>query len=451
VPTPLIPARCIAVLVAAIAACGCADAPEPGGGRVLLVGIDGASPLLAMPLIEAGRLPQLAQLAREGAAGPLASLSPPPYFSPRIWNTVSTGKHPRAHRILGFVRREEDGRRRLYRSTDRVGAAIWNIFSSEGRRVAVVNWWTSYPPAVVNGAIVSDYFFADQAEELAEFWKANPAGVGATVSPPELEAPLREVASGGGPLVPFPDPFASGRGFPDTVQIDDLKEVFERDTQIARIALHLEKTLAPDLLVVFLPGIDRVSHHLWGMLRPEDLFADEMRDADRARELSELYRETYAKRSPPPEEQRAHAAEALRSYYEYTDRLIGELLERYGPEDLVLVVSDHGFEWGLKRGVTGLHETERSQNGVIFARGPGIAPGQTAEGVGVADVTPTILAWTGYPQARDMVGRPAPFLRPGAPPPPIDTYDLDIVHLEAVESDVEREIEAELRVLGYIE
>jgi len=55
-----------------------------------------------------------------------------------------------------------------------------------------------------------------------------------------------------------------------------------------------------------------------------------------------------AKRYPPelrptPAGRKAGRA-ALEAYYEYTDALIGLLLERYAEGDLVLVLSDHGFE-----------------------------------------------------------------------------------------------------------
>ena len=77
----------------------------------------------------------------------------------------------------------------------------------------------------------------------------------------------------------------------------------------------IEKETDPDVAFVFLPGIDRVSHWLWGNLEPAHLYPEPLR--------------------PNPEE-RAGGAEALRVYYEYTDRLIGLLSAEYGPDDLVL-------------------------------------------------------------------------------------------------------------------
>ena len=82
----------LAALALALAALACGG--EHRHGRVLLVGIDGASPRLVEPLLAAGRLPNLARIAREGVWGRLQSHLP--LASPRIWNTIATGKAPEA-------------------------------------------------------------------------------------------------------------------------------------------------------------------------------------------------------------------------------------------------------------------------------------------------------------------------------------------------------------------
>ena len=63
---------------------GCAD-PDPGGQRVLLIGIDGATLRVASPLMQQGRLPVLRGIGEVGVAGPLRSHQP--LVSPRIWTS----------------------------------------------------------------------------------------------------------------------------------------------------------------------------------------------------------------------------------------------------------------------------------------------------------------------------------------------------------------------------
>ena len=58
--------------------------------KCILVGWDGADWLIAKPLLDAGRLPQLQAMIDNGVSGDLLSM--PPYISPMLWNTIATGK-----------------------------------------------------------------------------------------------------------------------------------------------------------------------------------------------------------------------------------------------------------------------------------------------------------------------------------------------------------------------
>lgn len=141
---------------------------------------------------------------------------------------------------------------------------------------------------------------------------------------------------------------------------------------------------------------------------------------------------------------------ALHSYYRYSDALIGLLLERYSPEDAVIVVSDHGFEAGVLLGsLTGVHNSKKALDGVVYARGPGVEPGSRAVGVSVLDVAPSVLAWLGLPRALDMDGSIPNFLH-DAPRLAIATYDTTPIERAGdAPSGVEDEIIEQLRALGY--
>ena len=197
------------------------------------------------------------------------------------------------------------------------------------------------------------------------------------------------------------------------------------------MALAIEAELHPDLLMLLLPGIDKASHFLWGSLEPEEIYPESQR---------------------PTAAQRAAGAEALRRCYVYTDALIGLLLERYAAEDLVMVVSDHGFEGAAGfGGISGIHKTAAAREGVVFARGRGVRRGASTEGVRVVDVTPTLLAWLELPLARDMDGAPAGFLDVPSRPP-IDTYDTtSIERVGETSPETEQRLIEELHELGYLE
>ena len=132
--------------------------------------------------------------------------------------------------------------------------------------------------------------------------------------------------------------------------------------------------------------------------------------------------------------------------------LIGVLVERYADDDLVMVVSDHGFEGGQGLGfLTGVHVSAQALDGVIFARGREVAPGRIRSGVGIYDVTPTLLAWLGLPVAQDMEGAVAPFLET-VELPRIASYDGEPVeHVGTGPSGADSALIEQLRALGYLE
>lgn len=408
------------------------EPPDPDRRRVLLLGIDGATLRVITPMIEAGRLPNLASLAKRGASGPLRSHRP--IYSPRIWNSIATGKTPAHHGIEGFTFRDASGSQRLYLSVHRKAHAIWNIASKAGLRVGVVNWWNSYPPEVVNGVMVSDHAKPTRLGELRNLTGAEgPLGEeGTTVHPPAFEDRVAEIYSRRLLVPGTEDPFLGNLGLADWMKKEELSKRFRDDAAAARIAVEVETSLSPELTLVFLAGIDRVSHRLWGALEPPDAYPETLA-------MSDL--------------ERAAARAALEAYYAYTDRLIGALMRGYDDDDLVMVVSDHGFEAGDHLGdLTGVHDGDAALDGILFARGPGIEPGADTGGTSVNDVTPSVLAWLGLPLGRDMDGSVAAFLEPPTPVEYVATHDAgEIERVGSAPSGSESEILDQLRALGYIE
>ncbi|MHC4861653.1 MAG: alkaline phosphatase family protein, partial [Planctomycetota bacterium] len=76
------------------------DRAEPPGS-LLVLGLDGADLDLLGPWMEAGDLPRLAAIAREGTTGYLQSTVPP--VSSSAWATFMTGRNPGRHGVFGFV------------------------------------------------------------------------------------------------------------------------------------------------------------------------------------------------------------------------------------------------------------------------------------------------------------------------------------------------------------
>jgi arylsulfatase A-like enzyme len=298
--------------------------------------------------------------------------------------------------------------------------------------VGVVSWWNTYPPDVLRGVMISDHAKPERVAKLRELTgAASDEPADAKTWPPEWTRRASRAFAERRGISRIQDPFLGNVGMARWMQKEDLSRRYYEDAAGARIGLEIEEELHPDLLMVLLSGIDRVSHRIWGAIEPDEIYPESMRLTPRQREA---------------------ARDALYSYYEYTDDILGLFLRRFAATDLVLVLSDHGFEAGEHLGaLSGVHDSEKAQDGVLFIRGPGVPAGGDTAGTTVNDIAPSVLAWLGLPLGRDMDGKPAPFLTLDALHF-VDTHDTaPVERLETGPSGHEQEILEQLRSLGYIQ
>lgn len=124
--------------------------------RWLILGLDGATFDVFNPLMDAGRMPNLQRLVREGVAGTLLSTKPP--MTPAAWTTFMTGKGPGKHGIIDFERYEPQTGQLSFNSTFQIREkTIWEILSDKGRKVGSINLPMTYPPTPVNGFMISGF------------------------------------------------------------------------------------------------------------------------------------------------------------------------------------------------------------------------------------------------------------------------------------------------------
>jgi len=433
----------LSLVLVAVTSAGCVSEHR---SRILVLGIDGANWDIMTPLMTAGRLPNMAQFMSDGTWGPLRSFQP--YLSPRIWTSIATGKEPDNHGILAWVKSQDDSAS-LYYSGDRDGHALWNIFSDQGSSVSLVNWLATYPPEVVRGVVVSDHALSGESQARVDLGALFAAAQGesfdaesAIASPEQAIFPkawnerVLHPRHAKARLTTVANPFGNDRPLPDLFDRARLSGFFERDQELVSIALEIDRTVAPDLAMILLQGVDRISHYLWA-----------------CRDDPAKYPDYFA----PSEEELRNCSEILEAYYVYTDQLIGRLLSRYTDEDLVMVVSDHGFETIFADQRTGSHISVAAADGILLARGPRIEKGRLLKPseVSVYDITPTILAWSGRPTALDMDGQAAPFLIPDEKTPapdPIKTYSINpIVRVGESTSGGEAVLIDQLQALGYVD
>lgn len=351
--------------------------------KVLLVGWDAADWKIAHPLVQAGAMPNLARLMREGVSGNLATLHPP--LSPMLWTSIATGKRPHKHGIMGFSEVTPDGKSiRPITIQARKTKAIWNILSQTGKKSVVVGWWPSHPAEPINGAIVSDWFRDTEHEAVHQ----RPVSPG-SVHPPELASQIRDLR-----VSPYEVDGAMLRAFvPDFDKVDQQKDkslhslakIICEGMTINAVATDLLATQEWDFAAVYFDAIDHFGHRFMAYHPPHTTRADA--------EIAELYRHVVA------------------NAYAWHDAMLGELMATAGDDTTVILMSDHGFHSDHLRPQYIPAEgagpaVEHRHFGMLAMVGPGIKhSGGSVYGALLTDICPTILRLFDLPAAKDMDGK----------------------------------------------
>ncbi|MBX3395971.1 MAG: alkaline phosphatase family protein [Phycisphaerae bacterium] len=127
-------------------------------GRLLLIGLDGATFDVLGPLMDRGLMPELKDLVDRGVSGPLESTRPP--ITPAAWTTFMTGKGPGKHGIIDFLRYDPTTNRLSFNNNTKISTkakTIWQILSDKHYRVGSINVPMTFPPEPVNGFMISGF------------------------------------------------------------------------------------------------------------------------------------------------------------------------------------------------------------------------------------------------------------------------------------------------------
>ena len=125
--------------------------------KVMVIGIDGGTFAVILPLIKKGKLPNFAKLINNGAWGDLRSSVPP--VTPPAWVSFMTGQCPGKHGIYNFtshtfdLTREFD--RNLVTSKSIKAQTLWHILGDQGNKMLLVNIPITYPAFQINGIMIS--------------------------------------------------------------------------------------------------------------------------------------------------------------------------------------------------------------------------------------------------------------------------------------------------------
>lgn len=349
--------------------------------KVLLIGWDAADWKIINPLMDAGHMPTLEKLVNGGVMGNFATLDPP--LSPTLWTSISTGKRPYKHGIIGFTEPDPSGKgiRPCY-ITSRKVKAIWNIFNQHGMKSHVVGWWPSHPAEPINGTMISN-LYQRATKPINEKWPI----LDGTVHPAEKQdfyAKLRihpnELTAAH--ILPF---------IPDAKKIDQEKDkrmqmltkIIADCSTVHAAATYILEHEEWDFMGVYYDAIDHFCHGFMKFHPPQMSMVPD--------DLFNLYKDVVI------------------SGYKYHDMMLERLLQLAGDDVTVMLISDHGFHPDHLRPVNLPKEPaapalEHSPYGIFVLNGPGIKKDERIYGASILDVTPTILTLYGLPIGADMDG-----------------------------------------------
>jgi predicted AlkP superfamily phosphohydrolase/phosphomutase len=258
--------------------------------KCLVIGLDCAAPQL---VFEQWReeLPSLRGLMERGAYGRLESTHPP--ITVPAWASMMSSRDPGELGIYGFRNRKDysyDG----YIIAN--GAALrydraWDVLARSGKQVMLLGVPQTYPPKPINGCMVTDFL--------------TPSTKSQYTYPPELKQEVEQVS--GGYVLDVED-FRT----PDKDAL--LKRVYAKTDKHFKVANHLIATKPWDFFMLVEMGVDRIHHGFWSYMDPSH--------------------PKYTAGNP--------YEHAIRDYYRYVDRAVGELIALAPKDTVVLVVSDHG-------------------------------------------------------------------------------------------------------------
>jgi tetratricopeptide (TPR) repeat protein len=351
--------------------------------KVLLVGWDAADWKVITPLMDRGLMPATRSLVESGVSGQMATLSP--VLSPMLWTSIATGKRPYKHGILGFTEPSPASGIQPITNLSRKTKAVWNILNQNGLRCNVVGWWPSHPAEPINGVMVSNHYHQANGP-LDGGWPIRPG----TVYPAHLAETLADLRvhpedlDPEGHILPF-IPKAPTIDQDKDRRLETCAKIIAECASIQSCATHLIGHGPWDFMAVYFDAIDHFSHAFMRYHPPQQ---DWISDDD-----FDLYQNVVS------------------AGYVFHDMMLARLLELAGSGVTVILMSDHGFHPDHQRRRTLPSEpagpaAEHRDFGIFVMRGPGIKRDELVHGVGLLDVTPTILTLFGLPVGEDMDGRP---------------------------------------------
>ncbi len=121
--------------------------------RAMMLGLDGADPMVIKKMIGEGKLPHFKAFLEQGAAHEsLGMLGVNPTVTPPNWASMATGNWPRTHGVTDFFSHTLGDQLDMFQMNwdSRLVASemIWEAFERGGKKSVMLNYCESWPPRV---------------------------------------------------------------------------------------------------------------------------------------------------------------------------------------------------------------------------------------------------------------------------------------------------------------
>jgi predicted AlkP superfamily phosphohydrolase/phosphomutase len=258
--------------------------------NLFVLGLDGASFDIILPLVQQGKLPNIRRVIEEGSWGELQSTIPP--LTAPAWISFLTGKNPGKHGVLSFRNLDATAyqcfRGGFVNSNSYHHATIFDILGQHNLRLAAVSVPLTYPAWPVNGLMISGYPVGDTKRAYY---------------PPGLESEVK-----------------SNLFWPRNTHRMAVDELLQKVNDLLRLqvefCLSLIREKRYDFIMVNIDNLDNAVHHFWHFHDPQ----------------SPVYSEDIVRRY----------GDLVENQYSLVDQYIGEILDIIPDDANLIVMSDHG-------------------------------------------------------------------------------------------------------------
>lgn len=252
--------------------------------KVVVIGIDGMDYELTHRFLP--NLPNIKRISQFGSFLPFFSVFPPDSIP--AWVTCFTGKDPSEHGILASI--DYLSKKKIFIDISQFqGQTFWDIIGRKGYKVCVINPFLAYPVWEVNGIMISGPVFISGEIQVYNSLKIN--------------------------LDNVPKSFGGIVDFPKKKELAEFAEKAYKDTlEQAEFGLDLFQKFHFDLFFQTFLTLDRIQHFFWRYCDKDD--------------------PTYPESNP--------FENTIFKFYKLFDEIIGRFLQLLKPEDILIVISDHG-------------------------------------------------------------------------------------------------------------